>query len=567
MAIDAVTLTVLANELNQVCDEMDIGLEQAAFCPIVSEARDRASGIYLPDTGEMVSQGATGLPIFVGTMQFCAQNCIAALAPLQEGDIVITNDPYLTGTHLMDLKVLAPVFVDGECVALLADTAHWSDIGGALPGGFNPSATSVIQEGLRVPPMLLYRGGVLQQDVQNLIMANIRVPHERLGDMRAQLAALEIGKRRLGLLAAKYGIDQLTEGVRVLNDRSEALMRAHIRELPDGRYPFEAFLDDDGISFDALRINLEIEVRGEEMIFDFAGSSDITAGPFNCAYVSTAAAVYLGMKHIFPEVPINGGCFRPFKVEVPDGCFLRGVYPHPVSACSSEVTMRIVDAVCGALADAAPDRVTAACFGSICCFTISGWDPEKQREYVMFNFSGGGYGGSMRGDGLTNGCAPISIARTTPLEVLEAQYPVMFESYSIHEGSGGAGEARGGFGVDLRVRLLRGEATSNVLADRRRFLPFGLHGGGPARGTEVNYELDGQQWTSEHETKATDVRMSAGDVLHVRSAGGGGYGDPLKRDHGAVLRDVQAGLIDAADAAADYGWAPAEPLAQGVANG
>ncbi|MHB1469362.1 MAG: hydantoinase B/oxoprolinase family protein [Solirubrobacteraceae bacterium] len=564
MAIDPVTLTVLANELYQVCDEMDIGLEQAAFCPIVSEARDRASGIYLPDTGEMVSQGATGLPIFVGTMQFCVQNCIEVLPPLKEGDIVITNDPYLTGTHLMDLKVVTPVFIDGRCIAMLADTAHWSDIGGALPGGFNPTATSVIQEGLRIPPMLLYREGVLQEDIQRLLMSNIRVPHERLGDLRAQLAGLEIGKRRLAALADKHGAAQLSEAVRELNDRSEALMRAHIRELPDKRYCFEAFLDDDGISFDALRINLGIEVCGDRMIFDFAGSSEMTAGPFNCGYVSTASAVYLAMKHIFPEVPINGGCFRPFEVRAPEGSFLNGTYPRAVSACSSEVTMRIVDATFGALEEAIPDRVTAACFGSICCFTISGFDPERQREYVMFNFSGGGYGGSTRGDGLTNGCAPISIARTTPLEVLEAQYPVMFESYSVHEGSAGAGRSRGGFGVDMRVRLLRGEATSNVLADRHRFLPFGLSSGKPARGTEVGYTLDGREWLPEHETKATDVRMKPGDVLHVRSAGGGGYGDPLERDPGAVQRDVDAGLITPEEAREDYGWsAPAEPLPAG----
>jgi N-methylhydantoinase B len=557
MAIDAVTLSVLANELYQVCDEMDIGLEQAAFCPIVSEARDRASGIYMPGTGEMVSQGATGLPIFVGTMQFCVQNCLATLPELHEGDIVITNDPYLTGTHLMDLKVVTPVFVDGECIALLADTAHWSDIGGALPGGFNPSATSVIQEGVRIPPMLLYRRGELQEDVQRLLMANIRVPHERLGDLRAQLAGLDIGRRRLEMLCEKYGTAELSEAVRVLNDRSEELMRAHIRELQDGRYRFEAFLDDDGITFEAIRIELEIEVRGEEMIFDFSGSSEMVKGPFNCSYVSTASAVYLAMKHIFPEVPINGGCFRPFKVEVPDGCFLRGTYPHAVSACSSEVTMRIVDATFGALAETIPDRVTSACFGSICAYTISGWDPANGREYVMFNFSGGGYGASTRGDGLTNGCAPISIARTTPLEVLEARYPVIFDRYAVHEGSAGAGEARGGFGVDLRVRLLRGEATTNVLADRGRFMPFGLHGGLPARGTALDFELGGERWTPEHAVKATDVQMHEGDVLHISSAGGGGYGDPALRDREAVARDVQAGLIDEDDAARDYGWAPA----------
>lgn len=565
MAVDPVTLTVIASGLDQVCNEMDIAIEQAAFCPIVSEARDRASGLYRASDGEMISQGATGLPIFVGTMQFGVRACIGAFDSIEEGDVIVTNDPYLSGTHLMDLKVVTPCFHDGEIVAFLADTAHWSDIGGSSPGGFNPAARNVIEEGLRIPPVLLYRRGELNQPLLDTVLANVRVADERIGDLKAQIAALGIGRRRLEALFERYGADEVTESMQLLGDRSEQQMRAHIGRVPDGVYRFETELDDDGISFEPLRIKLELRVEGDGMTFDFTGSSPTTAGPFNSAFVSTASAVYLAMAHVFPETRMSGGCFRPLEVVAPKDTFLNASYPSAVSGCSTEVTMRIVDAVFGALADVLPERVTAACFGSICCFTIAGRDPRGDREYVLFNFSGGGYGGSVRGDGLTNGCAPISIARTTPIEIIEAYYPVAFEKYGLHDGSAGPGRARGGYGIDLRVRLLRGSATANVLADRGRHVPFGIAGGHDAAGTLVELEVDGEWFEPEHGTKVRDVALAEGDRLRICSPGGGGFGPPDERDLEAVARDVEQQLLDAGEAQRVYGL-PAPQTTVGVAG-
>lgn len=555
ITIDPATLAVMQNALRQIVDEMDLALEKSAFNPVMSEARDRANGIYHHQTGDVLAQGDTGLPIFVGVMQYAVQSALAAFPDLEEGDVVILNDPYCGGTHLMDVKLVRPFYYKGKRFAFLANCGHWTDIGGNVPGGFGVKATEVIQEGVRIPPIMLYRKGVLQEGILDLLFANMRVPEERQGDLKAQVAALNVGEERLTALLDKYGDDVVTAYLDELSARSEQQMRAYISQLPDGVYDFTTSLDSDGIVLEPINVVLKMTVKGDSLTFDFTGSSKPVKGPLNGTLSATFAAVFVALKHIFPEVPINAGIFRPVTMIVPEDTFLNAKYPRAVSGSSAEVSLRVVDAVFGCMAQAVPDRVPAASFGTVANFTISGYDRARNKPFIMFRFSGGGYGGHPTCDGLTNGNAPISAARTSPVEILEQLYPLTFDYYRLREGSAGAGHHRGGFGVEFQIRLNDGEAVSSVLGDRGRFAPYGLHGGHDAARTEVEYIQGGVSFYPEHVTKDENVVLRAGDTARLATPGGGGWGDPLTRDPKKVLRDVRLGYFSREQAHADYGVA------------
>ena len=552
---DPATLAVMQNALRQIVNEMDLALEKAAFTPIMSEARDRANGIYHANTGEVLMQGDTGMPIFVGVMQFAVQSALELYPDLGSDDIVILNDPYLGGTHLMDVKLVRPFFYKGERFAVLANCGHWTDIGGAVPGGFGVRATEIYQEGVRIPPVLLMKDGVMQEDLLKVLFANMRVPEERLGDLKAQIAAINVGHNRLTALLDKYGAEFVKGYVGELTERAERQMRAYIETIPDGEYSFDTNIDSDGLVMEPITVALDLKVEGNEMALDFSRSSAPVKGAMNGSLSATVSSVYVALKHIFAEVPINAGAFRPVHVNAPETTFLNAQFPKAVSGSSAEVSLRVVDAVFGALAQAIPDLVPAACFGSVENFTISGYDPKSDKSYIMFRFSGGGYGGQKGMDGLTNGAAPISAARTSPIEVLEQLYPIAFNYYRIRENSGGAGEYRGGFGVDFQVQLLRGEAVSSVIGDRGIFPPFGLHGGHPGSAATVEYVLGEKVYKPPHVTKDEGVVMTPGDTVTIGTPGGGGWGEPARRNAAAIAQDVRLGLLTPEQAKADYGKA------------
>jgi N-methylhydantoinase B len=551
--IDPVTLVVVQNGLQHVATEMDLTFERAAFSPVISEGFDRSDGIYARDTGDVIAQGALGLPIFVGVMQFTTRAVIEHVKDPRPGDIFLVNDPYAGGTHLMDVKMVKPYFYRGRHWAYLSNTGHWPDTGGSVPGGFSTRATEVQQEGLRLPPVRLFREGVMQDDILAIVLANIRVPEERIGDIKAQVAALTVGEKRLTALLDRYGEETVSACIAELRLRSEQMMRAHIAKIPDGVYAGEAFVDSDGVDPDPLAIRLTVRKEGTDLHFDFSESSPPCRGPLNAVIATTRAAVYLAIKHIFPDVPINAGCFEPLKIADPNGTFLYARYPRPVSGCAAEVSARIAECVFTTLARAIPDDLFAAPAGTSGNLTLGGYDPMKERHYIMYVFSGGGYGGSPAGDGLSNGCSTIGISKTQPTEVLEQHYPVLFERYALRERSGGAGRTRGGFGVDYRIRIRRGEALLSFLMDHGRFGPPGLFGGRDGAKNEVVVSRQGGDYVSPHLSKDEDLRVVAGDVVTVRTPGGGGYGDPRERDPELVLRDVVRGYITAEDAAQDYG--------------
>ncbi|MDP7546404.1 MAG: hydantoinase B/oxoprolinase family protein, partial [Alphaproteobacteria bacterium] len=543
--IDHVTLAVLQNGLNQVCNEMDLAFQRAAFSPVIAEAMDRSDGIYHRDDGALIAQGELGLPIFVGTMQYSTRNVIAQAKDLVPGDIYIVNDPYLGGTHLMDVRMAMPFFYDGEIFCWLSNTGHWRDTGGAVPGGFSATATEVEQEGLRLPPVKFYKGGVVDEEIQAIVMSNIRVASETIGDIKAQAAALWVGERRLKALLDRYGRDLVEAAIVEMRARSAQQMRACIGHIPDGHYQGISWVDSDGVVNQPLKIELAIEKRGGDLYFDLSGSSPPCKGPMNSVIATTRSAIYLAMKHIFPEVPINAGTFEPLHITDPVGTFLYAEYPRPVSGCAAEVSQRIAEAVFAALVAALPERLFAAPAGTSGNFALGGIDQRHDKPYVMYLFSGGGYGGSATMDGLSNGCSTIGISTMQPIEVLEQRYPVLFKEFALREGSGGAGQQRGGFGVNYTIELRQGWGRASFVMDHGRYGPQGVLGGADGAVNVVRIERGGEIYVPPHFSKDQDIEVAEGDIIRVSTPGGGGYGEARLRDPALIERDLRRGYYSA----------------------
>jgi len=539
--LDPITLTVIQSGLQQVCNEMDLAFVRSAFSPVISEALDRSDGIYHKDNGELIAQGELGLPVFVGTMQFGTRCVIERAKDLKEGDVYIVNDPYLGGTHLMDVRFVKPFFYEGELFAWLANTGHWPDTGGSVPGGFSANATEVEQEGLRLPPVKLYKAGVMDEEILSIVLSNIRIADQRIGDIKAQAAALSSGQKRFTELIDRYGKQTVNSSIQELRSRAAQQMRAKIKEIPDGLYQGQAFVDSDGVIDEPLCIDMKVRKQDTELYFDMSDSSPPCLGPMNSVIATTKSSVYLAIKHIFPDVPINAGTFDPLHIKEPEGTFLYAKYPRPVSGCAAEVSQRIAEAVFSALVQAIPKQLFAAPAGTSGNLCVGGYDPIRERNYVMYVISGGGYGGNAATDGLSNGCSTIGISKTTPVEVMEQFYPVLFEEYSLHEGSGGAGKSRGGFGVNYKIKLRRGNAKVSMVMDHGRFGPQGVLGGKDGGVNKVQIEHNGHSYIPPHLSKDQNIHVQAGDTICVSTPGGGGYESALQRIPELVRKDVQRG--------------------------
>jgi N-methylhydantoinase B len=540
-AVDPVTLAVIQNGLQQVCNEMDLAFVRSAFSPVIAEGLDRSDGIYARNTGELIAQGELGLPVFVGTMQFSTRAVIERAKSVEEGDVFILNDPYLGGTHLMDVKFVEPFFYRSELFAWLSNTGHWPDTGGMVPGGFSAHATEVEQEGLRLPPVKLFKRGKIDDEILSIIFSNIRVADQRIGDIKAQAAALSIGKTRLTALLDRYGRDVVERAIKQLRARAAQQMRAKIETIPDGIYRSTTIVDSDGIVNRPLEIRLVITKAGNMLSFDLGQSSKPCRGPMNSVIATTKSSVYLAMKHLFPEVPINAGTFEPLEIIEPEDTFLDARYPSPVSGCAAEVSQRIAEAVFMALAPVLPKRAFGAPAGTSGNLAIGGYDPKTGRNYVMYLVTGGGYGGSADHDGISNGCSTIGIAKTPPLEILEQRFPILFEEFALAEDTSGAGKYRGGFGVRYKIKLRRGEARASFVMDHGRVGPPGVFGGEPGAPNDIEIVQDGVASKPLHLSKDQDVVLKPGDYLVVRTPGGGGYGLASERSSQLIEQDQRRG--------------------------
>lgn len=556
--LDPVTLAVIQAGLQQVCDEMDLTFSRAAFSPVIAEADDRSDGIYSAEDGSLIAQGSKGLPVFVGVMQFSTRTLVERIrsgetAAPEPGDIYIVNDPYLGGTHLMDVRFAMPFWRNGKLFCWLSNTGHWPDTGGAVPGGFSASAISAEQEGLRLPPVKLFKKGEMDREIWQIICSNIRVSEQRIGDVKAQASALLVGAERLAGLMDRYGDDAVVEAIARMRQLAARQMRAMLADFPETPVVATAIVDSDGVVNQPLTIALSVQRQGDDVVFDFAGSSPPCMGPMNSVRATTLSAVYLAVRHVFPEVPISAGAFEPLQVTGIEGTFLDAHYPRPVSGCAAEVSQRIAEAVFAALVQVFPDRATAAPAGTSGNFGLGGHDPERGRDFVMYQISGGGYGGSADGDGLSNGCSTIGISKAPPVEIMEQNFPVLYRRYALHEGSGGAGRQRGGLGLDYEIELLRGQARASFVMDHGRVGPQGALGGGDGAVNRVEVWRGGEVWVPPHLSKAQDIALEPGDRVRVRTPGGGGYGDPALRDPALVAEDVRLGRYSAEEARRLFG--------------
>ncbi len=551
--IDPVTLAVLNGRLEQIADEMDATLFRSAFNPIIAEAHDASHGLYHAETGETLVQGKSGLPIFVGAMAFAVKAVIDKAkrdGDLQEGDVYIFNDPYDGGTHLSDFRLVQPIFRDGRVFCYFASVGHYHDVGGNVPGNYNPIATESFQEGFLMPPVKLFEAGRFRQDVVDILQANSRLPNSLYGDLNGQINALQLGERRLRDLLDEYGEGTVATAFEELKTRAATLMRAQIADLPDGTYRARDFLDNDGIVDEALELDLAVTVSGDRLTLDFTGSAPACLGPVNIARSTTVAACYVAMKHVFQEVPANAGVLEPVDFVIPEGSILAATAPRPVGGYT-ETILRLIDLTFQALAQAAPERVNGCAYGTINALSLAGYRGDGRR-WVMFSFFGGGHGGHPDGDGLNHGNAPISTATIPPLEILEAAYPVAFRQWALRSDSGGPGKHRGGLGAVYEIELLEENAEAFLFGERGRHAPPGVVGGESAALNRFTFPGPGGGAHPPMASKMVGIRLERGQSVRLETPGGGGYGAAKDRDPSAVADDVRLGYVSAEAARQRY---------------
>ncbi|WP_050033168.1 hydantoinase B/oxoprolinase family protein [Halorubrum halophilum] len=538
-AIDPVTLEVLRNQLEGVAEEMGTVLIRGAYSPNITERRDCSTAFFDAD-GRMVAQ-AEHIPVHLGAMP-------EAVAAVRErdpapGDVFVLNDPFTGGTHLPDVTLVSSLALDGDVVGFAVSRAHHADVGGMTPGSMPAGAREIYQEGLRIPPIRLVEGGDQSEggdrvdDAFDLIFANVRNPAERRADFEAQLAANERAGDRLRDLADEHGRDRLEAAFDAVIDYSRERMTAAIRDLPDGTYEAEDVLEGDGVTDADIPIRATVTVDGGSLAVDFAGSADQVAGNCNAPLAVAKSAVYFAVRCVTdPDIPPNHGCYEPVSVSAPARSILNPEPPAAVVGGNVETSQRALDVVLAALGEAAPDRVTAGSQGTMNNLTIGNRgggggnaDSDSAASFTYYETIGGGFGARPDADGMDGVQVGMTNTLNTPVEALEAAYPLRVERYALRPGSGGDGRHRGGLGLERSVRV-ETAATVSLLTERRRHAPAGREGGEPgALGENL---IDGEPVPA----KAT-VDVEPGTTVTILTPGGGGYGDPAERDPAARERD------------------------------
>jgi len=545
--MDAVTLAILKGRLEQIADEMDATLFRSAFNPIIAEAHDASHGIYDSATGETLVQGKSGLPIFVGVMAFAVKAVIDKVKKdggLEEGDVFIFNDPYDGGTHLSDFRLVKPVFRRGEVFCFLASVGHWHDVGGNVPGNYNPEATESFQEGMLIPPVKLFESGVMKTDIVDILSANSRLPNSLYGDLNGQINALDLGEGRLHELLDEYTEKNVSEALTELKKRAEKMMSDHLLALPDGTISVEDYLDNDGVSDEPLKLAVDMTIEKNRLKIDFSRSSEACAGPVNISKSTTIAATYVALKHVFTDVPANAGVLEPVDFIIPENSFLSVKAPKPVGGYT-ETILRLIDVIFQAFQHTTPERVNGCAYGTINALSIAGFRNNGAR-WVMFSFFGGGHGGHPEGDGLNHGNAPISTATIPPLEILEAAYPVQFTQWALRPDSGGNGKFRGGLGAVYEIELLEESATAFLFGERGKYAPQGVVGGEEGAKNKFYFDTDDKEQTKKSPpliSKITGINLKRGQRVRLETPGGGGYGDFSERSKELNANDLKQGYV------------------------
>lgn len=541
---DPVLLEVFFGATTSIAEEIGAVVLRTAYSNVIGDSQDYSSAVLDADL-EIIAQGSHQ-PLHIGVIAEAAKQMIPEVGPLEEGDIIISNDPFMGGTHLPDVILFQPVFYSGEIIGFSSNLAHWADIGGRALGGMSCDATEVYQEGLRIPAMKLFDRGRLNDTLIKLVSHNVRLSEEVIGDLFAQVAGCRAGAQGLLELVEKYSLDTVRTYFRHLKDYSERVMRNELAKFRDGTYKFEDCLDDDGITSNPVWIRCALTIKGSEVCVDFSGSDPQPAGPFSLTLASTKSCVYYALNAVSGlGIPFNEGCYRPVSVVALEGSVVNAILPASTGPRAA-TALRVVDVLFGALSQAVPERVPAASHGNVLGIRI--WGRDRAGKWFGFNDGlPGGAGGGPNRDGMDACSAGILNGRDRSVEILEDRYPVLFERYELIPDSGGAGEFRGGLGLWREFRML--ENGYLVLRnERHKFAPYGLFGGKPGRKSAalINGRLPPSQ-------KITHLPISKGDVITLLTPGGGGWGNPKARDPILVHEDVMDEKISPEFARAEYG--------------
>jgi len=539
-----IELEILRNAFTAAAAEMDVTVWRTSRSTIVRELLDYSTAVFDRD-GYNVAQSAR-IPQHLNSMGAGLLSIVREYMPLkrwEDGDVVITNDPYCGGQHIPDILAFRPVFAEGERIAIVGTLCHHLDMGGIAAGSYGATATEIFQEGLRIPPVKLFKQSVLNEEVLALMRQNVRRPDMLWGDLQAQIASLAMGESNLRKLAGRYGAETIVAACAQILDTSERAMRAMISRVPDGRYEFEDFMDDDGLVDEPIRIHAAIEIRGEEMVVDLSGSGPQALGPINATLASSGSAVsYAVMACADEPIPANAGCYRPVTVIAPEGLVVNARHPAPV-ANRVAVTHRLATTLLGALHQAVPDRIPAAYYGAsyVCTFQTIG---ERGERHVLVEIEVGGGGAHPEQDGPNAYSCGMHNNSNIPVEMIESELPLTIARYELLPDTGGAGRYRGGLGLAREWRVDCPEAVFTANLERFKFRPYGLAGGLPGSSGRLFLIRAGQRQALP--SKVGNLRLQRGDIVRLETSGGGGFGDAAQRPAAAIADDREQGYVSAA---------------------
>ncbi|MBT4218342.1 MAG: hydantoinase B/oxoprolinase family protein [Rhodospirillaceae bacterium] len=558
MAIDQISFSVFQNALVGVAEQMSAIIWRTSYSTVIREMLDYSTAVF-DRNGRIVAQ-ASRIPMHLNSMSRSLLTTMERAYPpetWEEGDIVLMNDPYWGGQHLPDIQTFMPVFAEGQMVAIVGTLGHHLDVGGMRPGSYAGDATEIFQEGLRIPPMKVARNYQLDPRFLDLFAANIRQPDKTLGDLRAQTAALEIGEKSVHEIVDHFGVEQFCELSDEAIDSSERRMRACLKEIPEGVYEAEYFVDDDGVIDERIRVAVKVTIGGGEIAIDFEGTDPQRKGPINATISSTESAIYYVIMSIADAtIPPNYGCYKPIRISAPEGSVVNAQSPSPVVGRNA-ITHTIANVLYAAFSKAMPDKIPAAYYGMSNVHILSG-DSEEEggKGWIFFDIEVGGWGARPTKDGPDCYSQGIHNLANTPIEMVEATYPLRYTRYEFLADTGGAGQFRGGMGVARDIQFLDQSGMLNTQFDKFKVAPFGLFGGADGACGSLTLERQGEVVNLASKTVNQDLRK--GDIISMQTQGGGGFGDPSKRDEQMVRRDLREGKVSPQCAQQNHGVGPKE---------
>ncbi len=553
MRVDPITFEVVNNALIGVAEQMAATILRTSYSTVIREMLDYSTAVFDP-TGRIISQSCR-IPIHLNSMSRSLRTTLDEAIPIEEwrpGDVVVTNDPYKGGQHLPDVQTFLPVFAGDDLVAICGTLGHHLDVGGMRPGSYAGDAVEIFQEGLRIPPIKLVEEGKMNARVFALIEANIRQPAMTLGDLRSQVAALEIGRKGVLELVERYGAKRLHDCMDDAIEASEMRLRDKLRELPQGTFEATYFVDDDGVVDEPIKIVTKITIGEDSIHVDFTGTDRQRRAPINATISSCESATYFAILSILdPTIPANYGVYKPIAITAPAGTVVNAQPPAPVVGRNA-ITHTIVNALMMALSQVVPERITAGYYGMSNVYILSGDGTGERPEWILFDIEVGGGGARQTKDGLDCYSQGIHNLANTPIEMIELTYPLRFQRYELIADTGGAGKYRGGMGVRRDIEFLDESGSLETQFDKFKVAPFGLFGGEPGATGRLALNPDGPT-PRELPSKTMHCKLRRGDILSMWTQGGGGYGPPGERSRGAIERDLREGKVSAAAAERLYG--------------